>query len=381
MSLRLRRESSEYHVDAFAGIIGTDPGIATARSTAKRVAQGDSNVILYGETGTGKEIFAKAIHRASKRAKGPFVAINCAAIPESLMESELFGYEAGAFTGALRTGKLGKFEAATSGTIFLDEIGDMSPMLQAKLLRTIQERTVERIGSLTHIPIDVRFITATSKNLDEMVADGLFRADLYFRLNVIKLSLPPLRERLSDIKLLAKFLIPKLNARCNTAVTKIHPDVISEFHKYHWPGNVRELQNALEHALNFTDGDEIRMEHLPKHILRAVYASDIQAPESDGNLQARESNGNLQAPESDGNPFNLMNAVISAEHRTLVNALQECGNNRTEAARLLGISRSTLYEKLKKHRLLYQRSKIKSRLPNPNPNGRKHGLRREQPQS
>ncbi len=372
MSLKLRRKLLEYHVDPFAGIIGTDPGIATARNIAKRVAQGDSSVILHGETGTGKEIFAEAIHRASKRAKGPFVAVNCAAIPESLMESELFGYEAGAFTGALRTGKLGKFEAATSGTIFLDEIGDMSPMLQAKLLRTIQERTVERIGSLTYIPIDVRFITATGKNLDEMVADGLFRADLYFRLNVIKIRLPPLRERLSDIKLLAEFFIPTLNTRCNTAVTKIHPDVISVFHKYHWPGNVRELQNALEHALNFTDGDEIRMEHLPKRILRSVYASDIQAPESDGNLQARESNSN---------PFNLMNAVISAERRTLVNALQECGNNRTEAARLLGISRSTLYEKLKKHRLLYESSKIKSRLPSPNPNGRKHGLRREQPQS
>ncbi|NLJ60299.1 MAG: sigma-54 factor interaction domain-containing protein, partial [Firmicutes bacterium] len=143
LSLKLRRKLLEYHVDPFAGIIGTDPGIATARNIAKRVAQGDSSVILHGETGTGKEIFAEAIHRASKRAKGPFVAVNCAAIPESLMESELFGYEAGAFTGALTTGKLGKFEAATSGTIFLDEIGDMSPMLQAKLLRTIQERTVE----------------------------------------------------------------------------------------------------------------------------------------------------------------------------------------------------------------------------------------------
>ena len=192
MSVRHRLKSSEYHIDPFAKIIGTDPKIAGARNIAKKVAKGDSSVLLYGETGTGKEIFAKAIHKASSRAGRPFVPVNCAAIPESLMESELFGYEAGSFTGALKTGKLGKFEAADLGTIFLDEICDMSPLLQAKLLRTLQERTVERIGGATQIPIDGRFITATNQDLEQMVADGLFPADLYYPLDGGKIGLSPL---------------------------------------------------------------------------------------------------------------------------------------------------------------------------------------------
>jgi transcriptional regulator with PAS, ATPase and Fis domain len=363
LSLGRKWESSKCHIDPFSKIIGTDPKIAKARNVAKRVARGDSSVILYGETGTGKEIFAEAIHRASSRAKGPFIPVNCAAIPESLMESELFGYEAGSFTGALRTGKLGKFEAADSGTIFLDEICDMSPLLQAKLLRTIQERTVERIGSSTHIPIDVRFITATNKNLEQMVADGLFREDLYYRLNVIRLELPPLRERLSDIELLSEFFLPKLNARCNTSATGIHPDVISVLHNYHWPGNVRELQNALEHALNFTDGNEIRTEHLPTRILYATWTSEHQDPKN--------------AEDA----FSLNNALISAEHQTLVNALAKCRNNRTEAAKLLGISRSTLYEKLKKHRVACERPAVKSQSPSQHPNERRHGLRRDEPRT
>jgi transcriptional regulator with PAS, ATPase and Fis domain len=361
LSLGRRWKSSEYHIDPFAKIIGTNPKIAGARSIAKRVARGDSSVVLYGETGTGKEIFAEAIHKAGRRAKGPFVPVNCAAIPEALMESELFGYEAGSFTGALRTGRLGKFEAAGSGTIFLDEICDMSPLLQAKLLRTLQERTVERIGGTTQIPIDVRFITATNQHLEQMVADGLFRADLYYRLNVVKIELPPLRERLSDIEMLAKHFIPTLNARCNTSVTDIHPDVISVFRKYHWPGNVRELQNALEHALNFSDDNEIRAEHLPVRILGSMCASDNRAAEP---AESR---------------LNLTDAVLRAERSMLVHALQKCGNNRTETAKYLGISRSTLYEKLEKHDILCQKSKARSRLPSLNPTGRRHDFRRDQP--
>jgi len=365
LSLGHKWEPSEYHIDPFAKIIGTDPKIVGARNIARRVARGDSSVVLYGETGTGKEIFAEAIHKAGSRAKGPFVPVNCAAIPEALVESELFGYEAGSFTGALRTGRLGKFEAAASGTIFLDEICDMSPLLQAKLLRTLQERTVERIGGTTQIPIDVRFITATNQDLEQMVADGLFRADLFYRLNVVKIELPPLRERVSDIERLSEYFIPILNARCKTSVTDIHPDVISVFRKYNWPGNVRELQNALEHALNFSDDNEIRREHLPIRILDSIYAP------------------NIQAPEMTRQRFSLKDAIISAEHSMLVNALQKCGNNRTETAKLLGISRSTLYEKLKKHGVFCQESKAKarSRLPNPDPTGRKHGHRRKQPRT
>ncbi|NLS44633.1 MAG: sigma 54-interacting transcriptional regulator [Firmicutes bacterium] len=334
----------EHFKDPFAGIIGNHPKILKARNIAKRVAKGDSSIILYGETGTGKEAFARAIHKASPRRKRPFIPVNCAAIPESLIESELFGYEPGSFTGALKKGKIGKFQAANLGTIFLDEICDMSLLLQAKLLRTIQDRTVERIGSPTPTPVDIRFITATNKNLEEMMRDFAFREDLYYRLNVIKIQLPPLRERLTDIKSLSEFFMPYLNIRCKTQVNTIHPDVIKIFMGYHWPGNIRELQNVLEYAMNFTDNNVIRTEHLPPVILR----------------HARPENQNKTTTK---NTLSLNKAVTSAEHSTLINALQRCGNNRTEAARLLGISRSTLYEKLKKHCISYETTKSKFPLP------------------
>lgn len=360
MALEHRQRSSEYNTEPFAGIIGTHPRIVRARKIAERVARGDSNVLLYGETGTGKEIFARAIHDASPRAKGPFIPINCAAIPEALMESELFGYEPGSFTGALSTGKVGMFEAAARGTIFLDEICDMSPMLQAKLLRVLQERKVQRIGGTRQISIDVRFITATNQDLEELVEEGLFRADLYYRLNVVTIHLPPLRERLSDVELLVNHFIPLLNLRCNASVTRIHPEVIRVFRKYHWPGNVRELQNALEHALNFSDGNELRAEHLPPRILDAVQA------QSDKNRDSEPAE-----PK-----FDLTDAVLGAEKSMLLHALERCKNNRTKTAKYLGIARSTLYEKLEKHGIYCEEPEPRSQLRSLSPAGRRQSFQR-----
>lgn len=315
--------------DPFAMIIGSSPGITVARNLAGRAARGDSNVLLLGETGVGKEVFARAIHEAGRRAHGPFVVVNCAAVPESLMESELFGYEEGAFTGALKTGKPGKFEQASGGTIFLDEIGDMPLTLQAKVLRVIQERIIERLGGIRGVPVDVRLIAATNKNLREMVATGKFREDLYYRLDVITITIPPLRERKQDMPELVDCFLRKLNKVCHTSVTGVHPAVMDAFLSYHWPGNLRELENVLERALNLTDGNEIRPEDIP-----VCFWETLGSRPDD--------------PQGFRGP-GLNESLAAHERAILVATLRAAGNNRTRAARMLNISRSGLYKKLRRY--------------------------------
>ena len=323
------RQKDNGNSDPFARIIGSSPNIVVARELARRAARSDSTVLITGETGVGKSLFAKAIHEASLRRERPFVTVNCAAIPETLIESEFFGYVDGAFTGASRRGKPGKFELADGGTVFLDEIGDMSLTLQAKVLRVLQDRVVERLGGTREIPVDVRVIAATNKDLMELLESGRFREDLYYRLNVISINIPPLRERRSDIPELVKWFLLSLNKVCNTSVSCVHPTVMDAFMRYPWPGNLRELENAVEHALNLTDGNEINLEHIPPHIWQH-------------SIENREGNDTAFATDLD-------DSLAKYEYSLIIAALKATGNNRSQAAKLLNISRSGLYKKLQKY--------------------------------
>lgn len=230
--------------------------------SAQHYASSNSTILIRGETGSGKELFARAIHNASPRRDNIFLAINCTAIPDTLLESELFGYEEGTFTGANKGGKLGLFELASGGTLFLDEIGDISSTLQAKLLRVLQEHRVRRIGGNREIPINVRIISATNCNLEQMVKDGLFRQDLYYRLNVIPLYLPPLRERKEDIRLLANYLFQSTVNNINTSIKSISQEAFEKLTNYDYPGNVRELSNIIERAINVAQGSQITAEDI-----------------------------------------------------------------------------------------------------------------------
>lgn len=308
-------------------IIGRSEKMARLRAKILRIARTSSTVLITGESGTGKELIAHAIHNASDRSHMPFVRVNCTTIPEELLESELFGYEEGAFTGARKGGKLGKFELAQGGTIFLDEIGDISRTMQAKLLRVLQEREIERVGGTHSISVNVRVIAATNRNLEEMIRHQLFREDLYYRLNVVLLQPPPLRERKEDIPLLAEHLLRKICHRLATAEKKVHPEVIELFQNYDWPGNVRELENMLEQAVNLSDADVLTPLDFPALLRRISFRSKKE-----------------QRP--------LGEALAAAEKDILVNALLQTGNNKKEAARLLGIHRSVLYRKLARYNLL-----------------------------
>ena len=258
---QLMQSISRPSMITFEDIIGESRAFKNALLLAKSVARSNSAVMLRGESGTGKELFARAIHEASLRCEHPFVAINCAAVPESLLESEFFGYERGAFTGASSSGKQGLFELATRGTLFLDEIGDLPVHLQAKILRAIQEQKVRRLGGEREISIDVRIISATNKNLEEMIEDGTFREDLYYRLNVIPIYIPPLRERKTDIPLLARHFISALGKAMNKTSLELTDEALETLLNYDWPGNIRELQNVIERAMNLAD-ESIEKHHL-----------------------------------------------------------------------------------------------------------------------
>lgn len=309
----------------FHHIVGDSDSIIKAKHQAERAANSDSNVLLLGESGTGKELFAHAIHNAGSRAPGSFVKVNCAAIPPDLLESELFGYEEGSFTGAKKGGKKGKFEAADGGTIFLDEIGELPLHMQVKFLRVLQEKEVERVGSTTSKPIDVRVIAATNRNLEEMVDKGEFRLDLFYRLNVVAIHIPPLRDREKDLGQLCLHFIEKLNPIMKKKVDGISKDAQRLLHQYKWPGNIRELENVIERALNMLDnGTVINSEHLP------------------AKLTDTPSNHSVEL---------LAVSIEKAEKTALMNALKQTKGNRSKAASLLGISRSTFYEKLTKYQL------------------------------
>ncbi|MDN4593054.1 sigma-54-dependent Fis family transcriptional regulator [Polycladomyces subterraneus] len=319
------------HSDAFNGIISLDPAMERLKKEASLAARSASTVIITGESGTGKELFAEAIHRESGR-PGQFIKVNCAAVPAELLESEFFGYAEGAFTGARRGGKPGKFELADKGTLFLDEIGDMPLSLQAKLLRVLQEQAFERVGDVKTRKVDVRIIAATNKNLEQMVREGSFREDLYYRINVIHLHIPPLRERMGDFPVLCEHLIKKLNKKMNKHVIGITPQALSLLQVYSWPGNVRQLENVIERAMNMELEGWIEPEHLPEEIRLA--------PVRDAAVSSDKTKA------EDVSSYHL--SKESWERHCILEALKEAKGSRTKAARLLGVSRSTLYYKMRK---------------------------------
>ncbi|NPA39792.1 MAG: sigma-54-dependent Fis family transcriptional regulator [Thermodesulfobacteria bacterium] len=323
-----------------------NPRMKKVYEIAKKVAPSSSTVLILGESGTGKEVLAKYIHFCSKR-EGPFVAINCAAIPEELLEAELFGYEKGAFTGAVKS-KPGKFEIAHKGTLFLDEIGDMSLKLQAKLLRVLQERQVERLGGNTPIKIDTRIIAATNKNLEEEVKNGNFREDLYFRLNVIPLHLPPLRERKEDIPLLATFFLKKICKREGIEEKEFSKEALELLKSYHWPGNIRELENFVERLVILTDKKVIEPEDLSSDFvnLKTVRPSKASILEDRDLLLS-----SLNLPEISEDGIELNKVLREIEVYYLKKALQLSKGVKARAARLLGLNRTTFIEKLKKYNL------------------------------
>lgn len=329
---RIRHLEAKY---TFEDIIGDSPELKAAIDQARRAADLPATVLLRGESGTGKELFAHAIHNASRWRRGQFVRVNCSAIAESLLESELFGYEEGAFTGAKRHGKKGYFEEAIGGTIFLDEIGEISPALQAKLLRVLQEKEIIRVGGTQAIPINTRVIAATNANLEQAVQEGRFREDLYYRLNVVPIFIPPLRYRKDDVPPLVTFLLRKFNQQFGRAVEKVAPPVISALVAYDWPGNVRELENLLGRAMINMKYNETVMQahHLP--------------PLGSFNMKTDAARSVPTVRWSPGKTLAQLTALT--EQRAVEQALDHTKGNKTAASKLLGISPRTLYYKLEKY--------------------------------
>lgn len=309
-------------------IIGAGRAISQLKEMTRRVARGPSTVLITGESGTGKELFAHALHAHSSRRNGPFVKVNCAAVPENLLESELFGYREGAFTGARKGGQTGKFELAHNGTIFLDEIGDMPLTMQAKLLRVLQEKEIERLGDRGPKRVDVRVIAATNRNLTELISEGKFRQDLYFRLNVVNVNIPPLRDRKEDVLELANHFISRFNREFNLNIRLLDSEVSGLFESYPWPGNVRELENVIERAFNLVEGNRIELQHLPQYLVKQ---KETQKPS--------------------GEDKTLPALLESVEKEALIEALDKTGGNKLRAAKLLGISRAWLYKKIKQYEI------------------------------
>ncbi len=316
-----RRLAARIDGSGFGGLITASPEMALVTRTLERVAPADVSVMLLGASGTGKELLARGLHDASPRRKGAFVAINCAAIPETLLESELFGHEKGAFTGAVKTTE-GKIEQAAGGTLFLDEIGDVPLALQVKLLRFLQERVIERIGGRKAIPVDTRIVCATHQNVDAMVADGRFREDLYYRLAEIVVRIPALSERTGDAALLARHFVTRYAKAMNPGVTGLAPDARAAVDAWSWPGNVRELENRIKRAVIMADG-------------KLVTAADLD----------------IDGKAADGLALNLRSVREVADRKAIRHALARADGNISSASRLLGISRPTLYDLLKSYDL------------------------------
>ncbi len=317
-------------------IIGKSKKMVEIYKLVGRIAPSDATILITGESGTGKELIARAIYHHSKRSDRPFLAINCAAIPEGLLESELFGYEKGAFTGA-EIKRIGKFEQYSGGTIFLDEIGDMSLNLQSKLLRVLQDGTFQRLGGTETIKTDVRIIAATNKNLDEMVKRGTFREDLYYRLNVIRIDVPPLRERKEDIKDLALYFVKKNNERLGKDIKGITTDALNKLQEYSWPGNVRELENVIQRAMVFCKGDYLSLECI----------EELQSQPVKTCLSIEEAIMNLvDTIFKEGSPERFQDLINKIEVSMVKRALELTKGNQVQAARLLGISRNTLRKKI-----------------------------------
>lgn len=332
ISSRVYSRAFRDKIITFEAIIGKSKAITSAKELASLVSSNNANILLLGESGTGKELFARAIHFSSNRRDNPFISVNCAAIPKDLLESELFGYEAGAFTGASRTGKIGKFELADKGTIFLDEIGDMPFYLQAKLLRVLQDRTIERVGGIEQKEIDLRIIAATNKNLEKMVHEGKFREDLYYRLNVIPITIPPLRQRQGDIRLLVEYFIDEYCRRFdmpNKALSAEAMDIISS---YDWPGNVRELENLVQYLISVSNDRIINTSLLPGKLFK-------------------EKSQTVQ------NKIQQIQVIPmhEIEKKAILDAIKLYGNStegKMNAAKALGLSKTTLYRKLAEYKVI-----------------------------
>ncbi|MFY9385977.1 MAG: sigma-54-dependent Fis family transcriptional regulator, partial [Dethiobacteria bacterium] len=336
----LKKERQREKPYCFDDIITLNPVMERLKREARLAAQSLSTVLIYGESGVGKELFAQSIHYDGPRRDQPFVKINCAAIPENLLESELFGYAPGAFTGAQRSGKPGRIELADGGTLFLDEIGDLPLALQAKLLRFLQDRSFERIGGTETRRVDVRVIAATNQDLEQKVLEGGFRKDLYFRLNVISLPVPPLRKRPEDILPLVHAFLRKYNAVFGLEVEEISEEALNILQAYSWPGNVRELENAVERAMNFTGGRVIEAEDLPPHLKqRRGYEMAGKSRDEEDSAMPGLSLKDYRSQQE------------ALERETILRALQIAGGNKSRAASLLRMSRSWFYEKLNRHGL------------------------------
>jgi transcriptional regulator with PAS, ATPase and Fis domain len=322
---------------AFDNIISENKEMLNVINHAKQFAKGNSSVLVQGESGTGKELFARAIHNQSPRRDSPFIAVNCSALPENLIESELFGYEEGSFTGAKKGGNPGKFELAGNGTIFLDEIGDMPLHLQSKLLRVLQEKSFTRVGGNRTIPMEARVISATNRNLETMVEESEFREDLYFRLNVIPIHIPPLRERKDDIMILSNVFLRKFSIQFNKDMKYFEDSLVEFLTRYTWPGNIRELENTIEYLVNITDGDLCRKSNLPNRLKR--------------HFSGVENTGNEINKKEE--PKSIM-TIEEVEKREIGKALKVYGRNSTgidKSAEALNIGRATLYRKIKKYEL------------------------------
>lgn len=340
---KLRKENEIYQRQLAAlkqvpfsidSVIGNSPHIQKIKATIEKVAASNLSILITGETGTGKEVFANAIHQLSNRRYGNFIKVNCAAIPKDLLESELFGYNEGAFSGASKGGKVGKFEQANNGTILLDEIGELPLPLQSKLLRILQEREIERIGGIKPVSLDVRIICCTNQNIEQMINEGKFRQDLYYRINTVELNIPPLRDRLIDIPLLSEHFIQKINQYHNCSIIGISDKVLQHFLSYDWPGNIRELEHVLERACIMSSTTILDVDHFDFFLPRVYRNITTEGNDSFSKLET------------------LSNKKNHAERKAIIQALETTKGNKTKAAMLLDITRSQLYEKLKKYDLL-----------------------------
>ncbi|MGF6905601.1 sigma-54 interaction domain-containing protein [Fusobacterium sp. PH5-44] len=329
-----REQVSELNQNKFnlESIIGNSAQIKNLKNTIIKIAPSDLPVLITGETGTGKEGFANAIHHLSKRKKEKFIKINCAAIPHGLLESELFGYEKGAFSGASQSGKIGKFQLANNGSILLDEIGEMPLELQSKLLRVLQEKEIEKIGGLNNIKINVRVICATNQNLEELVEHGKFRADLYYRINSVELKIPSLRDRMEDIPMLCKHFIAKINNSMNLNIIGISDKVINLFYKHRWKGNIRELENVIERGCIMAGEDQLKIEHFDFLNLKITDNSEIHFDDNEDQT--------------------LKILKDHLEKEEIIKALTASNGNKSKAAKSIGMDRSVLYSKLKKYNIL-----------------------------
>jgi two-component system nitrogen regulation response regulator GlnG len=324
-------------------LVGGSPPMQELYKSIGRIAPQDVTVLILGESGTGKELVARAIYQHSRRSQAPFLAINCAAIPESLLESELFGHERGAFTGADRR-RIGKFEQAHGGTVFMDEVGDMAPGTQAKLLRLLQEKQFERVGGNTTIDTDIRVMAATNQDLESLAAAGRFRQDLFYRLNVLTIRIPPLRERIDDLALLLDYFLARMNQELDRRVTSVSPEAMCLLQQHAWPGNVRELQSTVQYALVHATGDTLLPDCLPPHLLQPPAAGETLAPEqSVDRVVSRLVQENLT--RNAGNIYYHVQATV--DRVMLREVLEHVKGNQVEAASLLGISRTTLRSKLR----------------------------------